>query len=121
MRKAAEGEGGAVVFVCDRQGAPLERRERCLKLAGIRYAIETEHRTSGTYYKVRVRDEDAVEAHLALQLGGCARSSGLRRRQSGVLASLRDMARTLWDEARLLVCRAVDLVRGATPRLLPGR
>ncbi|HZP40799.1 MAG TPA: hypothetical protein VFD84_04710 [Candidatus Binatia bacterium] len=121
MRKMVEGGSGAVVFVCDRQGAPLERRVRCLRLAGIRCAVETEHRASGTYYKVRVRDEDAVEAHLALQLGGCARSSRLRQRGSGVLASLGEIARTLWDEARHLVCRALDVLRATSPRLLAGR
>ena len=47
---------GAVVFVCDRQGAVLQRRERCLKLAGIPYGIHAEHRPSGTYYKLCVRD-----------------------------------------------------------------
>ena len=35
MESAAEEEPRAVVFVCDRQGAALGRRERCLKLAGI--------------------------------------------------------------------------------------
>ena len=35
MEKVVEAEPRAVVFVCDRQGAALGRRERCLKLAGI--------------------------------------------------------------------------------------
>src|SRR5207249_10005149 len=51
MERAVEAEPRAVVFVCDRQGAALGRRERCLRLAGIAYDIEAERRPSGTYYK----------------------------------------------------------------------
>jgi hypothetical protein len=120
MQNVVGSEPGAVVFVCDRQGPALERRERCLKLAGIVYAVETEHRPSGTYYKLRVREPDAVGAHLALQMGGCGRSSRLRERRPSLLAGLREVARTLWDEALLLVGRLTDLVRGAGPRLLAG-
>ncbi len=120
MEKVVEAEPRAVVFVCDRQGAALGRRERCLKLAGIAYEIEAERRPSGTYYKLGVRERDAVAAHLALQMGGCGRSSRLRQSQSGVAASLREMARTLWDEALLLLERVVDLVWAAAPRLLTG-
>jgi hypothetical protein len=119
MEKAVEEEPRAVVFVCDRQGAVLERRERCLKLAGIPYAVETERRPSGTYYKLYVRERDAVTAHLALQMGGCGRSSRLRHDRAGVVASLRDIARTLWEEALLLLGRLTDLIRAA-PRLLTG-
>jgi hypothetical protein len=115
-----EAEPRSVVFVCDRQGAALGRRERCLKLAGIAYEIDAERRPSGTYYKLAVRERDAVAAHLALQMGGCGRSSRLRQSQSGVVASLREMARTLWDEAALLLGRLVDLVWTAAPRLLTG-
>ncbi len=120
MEKVVEAEPRAVVFVCDRQGAALGRRERCLKLAGIAYEIEAERRPSGTYYKLGVRERDAVAAHLALQMGGCGRSSRLRQSQSGVAASLREMTRTLWDEALLLLERLVDLVWKTAPRLLTG-
>ncbi len=120
MEKVVEAEPRAVVFVCDRQGAALGRRERCLKLAGIAYEIEAERRPSGTYYKLGVRERDAVAAHLALQMGGCGRSSRLRQSQSGVAASLREITRTLWDEARLLLERLVDLVWTTAPRLLTG-
>jgi hypothetical protein len=58
-------EPQAVVFVSDRSGAALRRRERCLKLAGIPHGIEAERRPSGTYYKLLVREQDAVAAHLA--------------------------------------------------------
>jgi hypothetical protein len=119
MEKAVEEEPRAVVFVCDRQGAVLGRRERCLKLAGIPYAVETERRPSGTYYKLYVRERDAVQAHLALQMGGCGRSSRLRHDRAGVAASLRDIGRTLWEEALLLIGRLTDLIRTA-PRLLIG-
>jgi len=115
-----DGEPAAVVFVCDRQGAALQRRERCLKLAGIAYEVEAERRPSGTYYKLCVREQDAVAAHLALQMGGCSRSSRLRQPQPGVTATLRDMARTLWEEILLLVGRVTDFVRTAAPQLLTG-
>jgi len=118
MGNAVEEAPGAVVFVCDRQGAALQRRERCLKLAGIIYEVHAEHRPSGTYYKLCVREPDAVAAHLALQMGGCSRSSRLRQPRSGLGATLRDMGQTLWDEALLLVGRLTDFVRASTPRLL---
>src|SRR5438128_10137740 len=95
MEKVVEAEPRAVVFVCDRQGAALGRRERCLRLAGITYDIEAERRPSGTYYKLGVRERDAVAAHLALQMGGCGRPSRLRQTQSGVAASWREITRTL--------------------------
>ena len=120
MEYAAEGESGAVVFVCDRQGAALQRRERCLKLAGITYRVEAERRPSGTYYKLCVRETDAVAAHLALQMGGCNRSSRLRQAQPGVSATLREMGRTLWDEIVMLVGRLTDIVRNVAPKLLTG-
>ena len=130
MGHAVEGEAGtalehesdpaAVVFVCDRQGAALQRRERCLKLAGIVYEVEAERRPSGTYYKLCVREEDAVAAHLALQMGGCNRSSRLRQPQPGIAATIRDMARAFWEEILLLVGRATDFVRDTAPRLLTG-
>jgi hypothetical protein len=116
----AEGEAGAVVFVCDRQGAALQRRERCLKLAGIVYRVDAERRPSGTYYKLSVREADAVAAHLALQMGGCNRSSRLRQTQPGVAATLREMGRTLWDEIVVLFGRVADLVARVAPKLLTG-
>ena len=120
MGNAVAEEPRAVVFVCDRQGAALARRERCLKLAGLAYAVESERRPSGTYYKLSVREGDAVAAHLALQMGGCARSSRLRQTTSSVTQSLVEIARTLWEEAQLLFGRLTDFVWSAAPRLLRG-
>jgi len=62
MWNAVLEEPQAVVFVSDRSGAALRRRERCLKLAGIPHGIEAERRPSGTYYKLYVRERDAVAA-----------------------------------------------------------
>src|SRR5262245_40150820 len=117
--EVVQEEPRAVVFVCDRQGPALGRRERCLRLAGIPFAIDPERRPSGTYYKLYVRERDAVAAHLALQMGGCGRSSRLHQPQATVLTSIRDLAAMLWEEALLLVGRVVDFVRAA-PRLLTG-
>jgi len=119
MEQAVDEEPRAVVFVCDLQGAALGRRERCLRLAGIPHAIEAERRPSGTYYKLYVRESDAVTAHLALQMGGCGRSSRFRNGHTGVVASLREVVVTLWEEALLLFGRVTDLVRDV-PRLLIG-
>jgi len=119
MGNGEDVAAGAVVFVCDRQGAALQRRERCLKLAGIPYGIHAEHRPSGTYYKLCVRESDAVAAHLALQMGGCGRSARLKQNRSSFGATLRDIAQTLWDEILLLVGRVTDVVRGTAPILLP--
>ena len=119
MGNGEDVASGAVVFVCDRQGAALQRRERCLKLAGIPYGIHAEHRPSGTYYKLCVRESDAVAAHLALQMGGCGRSARLKQNRSSFGATLRDIAQTLWDEILLLVGRVTDVVRGTAPILLP--
>jgi len=120
MEKAVEAEPRAVGFVFDREGAALGRRERCLKLAGIAFDIAAERRPSGTYYKLCVRERDAVAAHLALQMGGCGRSSRLKQSQSGVAASLREITRTVWDEAVLLLERLIDLLWTRAPRLLSG-
>src|SRR5881628_156793 len=120
MGNAVAEEPRAVIFVCDRQGATLARRERCLKLAGLAYAIESERRPSGTYYKLSVRESDAVAAHLALQMGGCNRSLKLKESRPSVTATVREMSRTLWDEAVLLFWRLADFLRGAAPRLLTG-
>ena len=115
-----EDEPQAVVFVSDRQGAALGRRERCLKLAGITHRVDAERRPSGTYYKLLVQEHDAVAAHLALQMGGCARSARLQQQQPTVMASLREIAQTLWEETLLLLGRLSDLVRDTAPRLLMG-
>jgi hypothetical protein len=120
MESAVDEDPRAVVFVCDRQGAALGRRERCLKLAGIAYRIDAERRPSGTYYKLSVGEPDAVTAHLALQMGGCGRSSRLHQQESTLLTTIREMARTFWEEALLLLGRAADFVRGVAPRLLTG-
>lgn len=117
---AAAAETVAVVFICDRQGAALERRERCLKLAGITYRVQAERRPSGTYYKLYVPDDDALAAHLALQMGGCGRATRLKDGGSTVTGTLREIASTLWDELLLLVGRVTDLVRSSAPRLLGG-
>jgi hypothetical protein len=120
MAHAVEEGPGAVVFVCDRQGAALQRRERCLKLAGIPYAVHSEQRPSGTYFKLSVREPDAVAAHLALQMGGCARSSKLKNSRTSLGSTVRDMAQMFWDEVLLLWSRVTDLVRTSAPRLLRG-
>ena len=120
MGYAVEGEAGAVVFVCDRQGAALQRRERCLKLAGIVYNVEAERRPSGTYYKLCVREADAVAAHLALQMGGCNRSSRLRQTQPSLRGTIREMGRALWDEVVVLFGKVTDFIWAAAPRLLTG-
>lgn len=111
----------AVVFVSDRSGAGLLRRERCLRLAGIPFEIRTERRVSGTYFKLCVRERDAVTAYLALQMGGCAKTVRLRETPStSPFASVRDMLVTLWDEMALLGGWVADLVWQATPRLIAG-
>jgi hypothetical protein len=120
MWNAVVEEPQAVVFVSDRSGAALRRRERCLKLAGIPHAIEAERRPSGTYYKLIVREHDAVAAHLALQMGGCGRNLKLQESTPTLGATFRDLARTLWDELALLAGKLVDLVWSVAPRLLPG-
>ena len=117
---AAAAETVAVVFICDRQGAALERRERCLKLAGLTYRVQAERRPSGTYYKLYVHEQDALAAHLALQMGGCGRATRLRDGGASVGGTLRDIASTLWDELLLLFGRVTDLVRSTAPRLLGG-
>jgi hypothetical protein len=120
MWNAVVEEPQAVVFVSDRSGAALRRRERCLKLAGILHSIEAERRPSGTYYKLLVREQDAVAAHLALQMGGCGRSIKLQESAPTLGATLRDLARTAWDEIVVLAGRIVDLVWSIGPRLLSG-
>ncbi len=113
-------EPQAVVFVSNRAGAALARRERCLKLAGVSSRVDAERRPSGTYYKLSVHERDAVTAHLALQMGGCTRSSKLSHQQATVRTSVRELARTAWDELLMLVARIADLVRTAAQKLLTG-
>jgi hypothetical protein len=109
----------AVVFVSDRAGPALRRRERCLGLAGIACVLESERRPSGVYYKLCVADADAVAAHLALAMGGCARHPGLREPVTPTLADgLGEVAGMLRDEAVIAATRLVDAVRAAAPRLL---
>ncbi len=120
MWNAVVEEPQAVVFVSDRSGAALRRRERCLKLAGIPHAIEAERRPSGTYYKLIVREQDAVAAHLALQMGGCGRTLKLQETTPTLGATFRELARTLWDELTLLAGKIADLVWSVAPRLLTG-
>jgi hypothetical protein len=108
----------SVVYVSDRTGAGLRRRERCLKLAGISYSVLAERRPSGTYYKLCVREEEAVSAHLALQMGGCCRSMRLRPSSGGVVTALTDLGESVWDHIALLLSGLVDLLRARTPRLL---
>jgi len=121
MWQAVAEDPGAVVFVGDRAGAALRRRERCLKLAGIPYSVAAERRASGTYYKLCVREQDAVAAHLALQMGGVGRSVRLQeQRQKSVATTLREMVQTFWEEIALLAGRAVDLLKRVNPLLLIG-
>ena len=120
MWNAAVEEPQAVVFVSDRSGAALRRRECCLKLAGISHAIEAERRPSGTYYKLIVKEEDAVAAHLALQMGGCGRTLKLQETTPTLGATVRELARTVWDELVLLAGKLVDAVWSVAPRLLTG-
>lgn len=118
MRNLVGEEPQAVVFVSNRAGAALRRRERCLKLAGIPHGVQAERRPSGTYYKLCVREYDAVAAHLALQMGGCARSVRIGETQPSFLTTLRDIARAAIDEAALLLAKLVDTVLGLAPRVL---
>lgn len=120
MWNAVVEEPQAVVFVSDRSGAALRRRERCLKLAGIPHSIEAERRPSGTYYKLIVREQDAVAAHLALQMGGCGRSLKLQETTPTIGATVRELARTVWDELALLAGKVLDFVWAVAPKLLTG-
>jgi hypothetical protein len=110
---------GAVVFISDRIGPALRRRERCLELAGISYALESERRPSGTYFKLCVAEHDAVDAYLALGAGGCARRPHLAEHQvPGLAESLSDVAAMLRDEAAIAAEKLVDVVRDVAPQVL---
>ena len=91
-----------------------------MKLAGIPHSIEAERRPAGTYYKLIVREQDAVAAHLALQMGGCGRTLKLQETTPTLGATFRDLARTLWDELTLLAGKVSDFIWTVAPRLLTG-
>ena len=117
MWEALATEAQTVVFVTDRAGAALRRREHCLKLAGIPYVLQAERRPAGTYHKICVRELDAVQAHLALQMGGHHRSVRLQEGAHTLFASLFDFGRTVWDETTFLWERLIGFVLHA-PKLL---
>jgi hypothetical protein len=111
----------AVVFVTERTGPALRRRERCLELAGIAYSLESEPRPSGTYWKLCVAEPDAVNAYLALVAGGCERRPRLLESAvPGLAESLADVAGMLRDEAAIAAEKLVDTVRVVAPQLLSG-
>src|SRR4029453_8294541 len=90
----------AVVFVTERTGPALRRRERCLELAGIAYSLESEPRPSGPYWKLCGAGADAVTASLAPGAGGCQRRPRLQEHLvPGLTESLADVAGMLRDEA----------------------
>lgn len=117
MSKTLAEDATAAVFVTDRAGAALRRREHCLKLAGIPYVLQTERRPSGTYHKLCVREDDAVQAHLALQMSGHHRSVKLQEGSQTLIASLFEFGRTFWDEARYAWSQVLALIMSA-PKLL---
>jgi hypothetical protein len=118
MSNLAVEEAQAVVFVSNRAGAALRRRERCLKLAGIPHGVQAERRPSGTYYKLCVRENDAVAAHLALQMGGCGRTVKLQDPTPSFFDTLREIARAALEELTLLATKLIDAIRGIAPVLL---
>jgi len=119
MANGSGPEPRAVVFVSDRDGQALRRREQCLTLAGIPYRLESERRPNATYYKLCVAERDAVNAYLALGAGGCGRPRHLREQQEpGVTESLSEVAGMLRDEAAVAASKLLDAVRGAAPQLL---
>ena len=67
-----------------------------------------------------MREQDAVAAHLALQMGGCGRTLKLQETTPTLGATFRDLARTVWDELSLLAAKVVDFVWSVAPRLLTG-
>ena len=115
----ARGDNRAVLFVTDHIGPALRRRERCLVLAGIPSVLESERRPSAIYYKLCVADADAVPAHLALAMGGCARPPRLREPATPALIDgLGDVAGMLRDEAGIAASKLLDALRAAAPLLL---
>ncbi len=121
MPGASEVGSRAVVFVSDRMGPALRRRERCLELAGIAHAVASERRPSGIWFKLSVAERDAVDAYAALALGGCGRSPRLPEASApGVAESLSDVAGMLRDEVQVAAGKLVDAVRTVAPQLLVG-
>jgi hypothetical protein len=119
MASSPVPEPRAVIFVSDRDGQALRRRERCLGLAGIAYELASERRAAATYYKLCVSEHDAVNAYLALAAGGCARAGRLRARpEPGLGEALSDVAGMLRDEAAVAAARLLDAVKVAAPQLL---
>ena len=108
-----------MVFVSDRDGQALRRRERCLELAGIAYGLESERRVAATYYKLCVSEGDAVNAYLALGVAGYGRSRRLREHpEPGLTEALSDVAGMLGHEAAVAAGRLLDAVKVAAPHLL---
>jgi hypothetical protein len=119
MARSAVTEPRAVVFVSDRDGQALRRRERCLADAGIAHDLESERRASATYYKLCVSEGDAVNAYLALGAAGCGRPGRLREHpEPGVTEALSDVAGMLRSEAAVAATKLLDAVRVAAPQLL---
>jgi len=106
----------AVVFVTSRPGPALKRRERCLDLAGIPFTLEPERRPSGTFLKLCVAEEHAVDAYAALGLGGCTRAP--RPPQPDPMSeSIAQVASMLRDEAGIAADKLAEALRVAAPRL----
>jgi hypothetical protein len=53
-------------------------------------------------------------------MGGCGRTLKLQETTPTLGATLRDLARTMWDELTLLGSKLLDLVWSVAPRLLTG-
>ncbi len=106
----------SVVFVTSRPGPALKRRERCLELAGIPFTIEPERRPSGMFLKLCVEEGHAIDAHVALGLGGCARAP--RPPQPDPMSeSITQVASMLRTEAGIAADKLAEALRDAAPRL----
>src|SRR5262249_4077155 len=102
----------AVVFVSDRDGPALRRREQALVIAGIPHSLESERRPSATYYKLCVDERDAVNAYIALGMAGCKRGPRVRETSEPALTeSLSDVAGMLRDEAAIAAEKLVGVMR----------
>jgi hypothetical protein len=108
-----------VVFVSDRRDAALRRRERCLRNAAIASFVLIECRPSGAYYKLCVREEDVLDAHLALRVGGLCCSLRLHKQRRGVIDWVEVWMQDVWEGALLLLTSFVDLL-WESPRQLTG-
>jgi hypothetical protein len=53
-------------------------------------------------------------------MGGCGRTLKLQETTPTLGATLRELARTVWDELVLLAGKVVDVVWSMAPRLLTG-